>query len=160
MSLRIVPNDMTAAPLWLLLWASLSGCGQASSVPEPFETSHSTHDVMTWVLDPAADHVWASAGQIITETETLDLAPITDRGWDQVRASAAVVAEVGNLMMLPAHARDDADWMEISRGLFQAGLMAEKAAQAHDADALFDAGGAIYNVCVACHQLYAAEVKL
>ena len=137
----------------------LAGCEPAPA-PEPYVSVHNTHDVMTWLLDPAADQVWASAGQIITEAETVDLAPTTDAGWNEVRYSATVVAEAGNLLMLPAHARDQEDWMEISRGLFQAGVMAAEAAEAHDADALFDAGGVIYNVCVACHQLYAADIKL
>lgn len=151
-----LPNMSTSLSA-VLVCLLLGGCGQQSA-PSPFDNTHSTHDVMTWVLDPAADHVWASAGQIITEAETVDLAPTTDEGWDQVRYSATVVAEAGNLLMLPAHARDQRDWMEISHGLFQAGVLAEQAAQAQDADALFDAGGVIYNVCVACHQLYAANL--
>jgi len=142
----------------------LAGCGQPSGEQAPdgqaYESGHNTHDVMTWVLDPAADHVWASAGQIITEAETVDLAPTTDEGWVAVRHSAAVVAEAGNLLMLPAHARDQEDWVEISRGLYQAGVLAEQAADAQDADALFEAGGIIYNVCVACHQLYAADLRI
>jgi hypothetical protein len=153
-----------------LVMAALFGCGQTPvlapiSEPEPepesdsYQRLHSTYDLMAWLLDPAADHVWDSAGQIITEAETVDLAPTTDEGWDRVRHSAAVVTEVGNLLMLPAHAQDQLDWLEFSRGLSQAGLMAEQAAQAHDADALFDAGGVIYNVCVACHQLYAADLR-
>jgi hypothetical protein len=155
MSSRNIQYGISAALVGVLL----GGC-EPGSAPDPYMAAHNTHEVMTWVLDPAADQVWASAGQIITEAETVDLAPTTDEGWNEVRYSATVVAEAGNLLMLPAHARDQEDWVAFSRGLFQAGMMAEQAAQAHDADALFDAGGVIYNVCVACHQLYATEVKL
>jgi hypothetical protein len=156
MNVRHIQNLLAA----VLFGQALAGCADDGAMSDPFDNTHSTHDVMTWVLDPAADHVWASAGQIITETETVDLAPRTDEGWDRVRHSAAVVAEVGNLMLVPAHARDNEDWAEISRGLSRAGHLAEQAAAAHDADALFEAGGVIYNVCVSCHQLYAAHLRL
>jgi cytochrome c551/c552 len=36
-------------------------------------------------------------------------------------------------------------------------LQAMEAAEAEDSEALFEIGGHIYNVCVACHQVYARE---
>ena len=109
---------------------------------------------MAVVLEPAADKVWDSAGFIITERGVKDLAPTTDEGWENVRHGAAVVAETGNLLMMPGRAMPGDDWMEISAGLVQAGQRAMVAAEARDADALFEVGGEIYNVCVSCHQLY------
>jgi len=55
--------------------------------------------------------------------------------------------------MMPGRAAGD-DWIEYSRGLIDAGELAMKAALAQDADALFDAGGRIYQVCLACHNQY------
>lgn len=109
---------------------------------------------MRIVLDPAADVIWGSAGQVITADGVEDLAPTTDEGWLQVAHAAAVAAESGNLLMLPGRARDEGEWMEISRGLVRAGHRARIAAEAQDADALFAAGGLLYNVCVSCHQQY------
>ena len=71
-----------------------------------------------------------------------------------VRNNAAIVAQSGNLLMLPGIAIGENDWMELSAGLVDAGVMAIKAAEAQDSDALFKAGGQIYNVCRACHQQY------
>jgi len=53
---------------------------------------------------------------------------------------------------------DAADWNEYAQGL-NAGCVAGQIArlEAQDADALFDAGGAIYNVCRACHNQYMAQ---
>ena len=59
--------------------------------------------------------------------------------------------------MMPGLAMDAADWNEYAQGLTRAALQAKQAAQAQDADALFDAGGAIYNVCRACHNQYMAQ---
>lgn len=119
-----------------------------------YKSATSLHQTMEWILDPAADLVWDSAGSIITAAGTEELAPTTDAGWDNVRNNAAIVAQTGNLLMLPDHALGQGDWIELSKGLVDAGVLAVKAAEAHDADALFKAGGQIYNVCRACHQQY------
>jgi hypothetical protein len=119
-------------------------------VEPPFDVKQT----MNWVLDPAADVIWASAGSIITAEGEQDLAPTTEEGWNGVRHSAAVVAEVGGLLRLPGRARDQGEWLEISNGLTAAGLLALQAAQAQDKEALFDAGARLYSVCVSCHQHY------
>ena len=136
-----------------ILSLALAGCG-AGPPPASFESVHDVKETMRLVLDPAADIIWDSAGEIITADGVQDLAPTTDEGWLRVAHAAAVVAESGNLMMTPDRAVDQADWAEISRGLVRAGIRARDAAEAQDADALFVAGGHLYNVCVACHQQY------
>ncbi len=139
--------------LVVVVGAVAAGC-DSPPPPQPYQGVTEVPDVMTWILDPAADVVWASAGAIITEAGTEDLAPTTDEGWDHARNNAATIAEVGNLLMLPHLAKDQRDWIEISQGLVHAGVAARDAATAHDADALFEAGANLYNVCVSCHQLY------
>ncbi len=141
---------------WVLVvvfGAVATGC-DSPPPPQPYESVTELPEVMVWILDPAADVVWASAGSIITEAGTEELAPTTDEGWDHARNNAATIAEVGNLLMLPHLAKDQRDWIEISQGLVHAGVAARDAATAHDADALFEAGAHLYNVCVSCHQLY------
>ena len=136
---------------------ALVGCGGEAPPPAPFEAVHDVAETMRIVLEPAADVIWGSAGQVITADGVEDLAPTTDEGWLRVAHAAAVAAESGNLLMLPDRARDGGEWMEISRGLVSAGRRARVAAEAQDADALFAAGGLLYNVCVSCHQQYWLE---
>ena len=91
MTQRFNPASLQRSSLYAagtLLVAFLLGACQQPATPVPYIATHNTHEIMTWVLDPAADHLWASAGQIITEAETVDLAPTTDEGWSAVRASA------------------------------------------------------------------------
>ena len=57
-------------------------------------------------------------------------------------------------MMMPGLANGESDWNEYAQGLTRAALLAMAAAEAQDAEALFSAGGAIYNVCRACHNKY------
>ncbi len=131
----------------------LTGCAEQEQ-PKPqisFKPTGDTKHTMAFVLDPAADHIWDSAGSITTVDGTEDLAPTTDEGWLAVEHSAVVVAESGNLLLMPGRTVDDPDWDELSLALVDAGMNAQKAAAAQNADALFDAGGQIYRVCLSCH---------
>lgn len=144
------------------LWAptlflmAMAGCSAGSS-DTPYAPTGSQYQFMTDYLEPASDVIWDSAGAIITVEGELDLQPTTEEGWLKVVHAATVVAEGGNLLMMPGLAMDTEDWNEYAQGLTRAALQAKRAAQAQDADALFDAGGAIYNVCRACHNQYMAQ---
>ncbi len=124
----------------------------------PYHTDLEMHDLMALVLDPAADIIWGSAGAVITAEGERDLAPTTVAGWDRVRQGAASVIESANLLLLPTRAVDNADWREFSLGLVTMGNKAMAAAEAQDADALFQAGADLYQVCVACHQQYDRDI--
>ncbi len=147
---------------YILIALLLSACGQseqpASQMPHnqamPFQPTGDVKHLMQWVLDPAADQVWGAAGSIITAAGTQDLTPTTDAGWLAAQHSAAVVAESGNLLLMPGLARDHNDWQDYSLGLVAAGQLAMSAAAERDAEALFDAGGQIYRVCSSCHAVY------
>jgi len=137
----------------------LAACGPqeapgTKSSDLPFKPTGDALHLMEWVLEPAADHIWDSAGEIITAEGVRDLRPTTEEGWLAVQHSAAVVAESGNLLLMPGIARDSGDWQEISLAIVDAGLRAKAAAEAQDADALFEAGGHLYRVCVSCHAIY------
>jgi hypothetical protein len=130
------------------------GCAPAEeSAPAHYRPVASIRETMEWILDPAADVIWDSAGFIITVEGESDLAPTTDERWERVRNGAAVVAETGNLLMMPGRALGPA-WIAYARDLTAAGEDAIAAATVHDADALFDAGGALYEACLACHAQY------
>ena len=138
-----------------------TGCAWVTSEPMPSELASETtyrpianvRQTMEWILDPAADVIWDSAGFIITAQGEDDLAPTTEAGWEQVRNSATVVAETGNLLLMPGRV-GGADWVRYARGLTAAAEAAMAAAETHDAEALFDAGGEVYQACRACHEQY------
>ncbi len=141
--------------LTLVVLMLLGGCGQPEvSEPIPFKPTGDVKHTMVWVLDPAADVIWGATGSIITVDGTEDLTPTTEEGWLAVQHSATVVAEAGNLLLMPSLARDEEGWREISLGLIDVGVRAARAAEEHDAEALFDVGGQLYRVCVSCHTIY------
>ena len=133
---------------------ALSACQQQEAPPPaPFTLSANVQQSMLWILEPAADVIWDSAGFVIDESGETDLSPTTEEAWNQVLYAAATLSESGNLLMLPGRSSGD-DWNEYARGLVEAGKRARDAAEARDADALFDAGGQVYQVCRACHDQY------
>ena len=135
------------------LLVMLAGCAEPEVAP-PYNAVTDMKQFMNWILDPHADVIWGSAGIVATLEGEQDLRPTTQEGWDAVRNAAATVAEAGNLLMMPGHAQAGADWNEISQGLTATALRLVEAAENKDADAVFEQGGILYNVCVSCHQLY------
>ena len=110
-------------------------------------------DLMNWVLNPAAEAIWDSAGYVITAEGEIDLSPTTEDGWQQVEAGAAMVAESAHLLTVSGRSRGPA-WDAFAQGLIITGKKALSAAEAKDANALFDAGGEIYQVCRGCHDQF------
>jgi hypothetical protein len=149
--------SVVRAPLTVLLVALLAvGCGEERAALETsggVESNLEMHDFMGWVLDPLADVIWSSAGTITTVEGVEDLAPTTEEGWAEVRNAAATIAELGNLLQGPSYTEGE-DWNEYAQGLTSTAMLLIEAAEQQDDKKVFDLGGQLYNVCVACHQLY------
>ena len=144
-------------PRWLIVAASalaLAACAKPTSTPTPYDTSISTHDLMTDVVEPNADAVWHASGAIVDFQGEHDLSPTTDAGWADVRGHAAVIAEAGNLLLLPGRMRPGPTWTAKAHALTELGLEAVKAAKTKDKDAMLRIGGELDGVCDECHEVY------
>ncbi len=84
-------------------------------------------------------------------------APDDDDDWRAVLHNALMLAEAGNLLMLEGRARDDGEWMTMSRALVDAGISAVRAVEVRDVDALLGAGDEIVVACETCHVPYRDE---
>ena len=137
--------------VFLLLFA---GCGGERRAPG----SHAVADVkqvMSVILEPAADTYWDAVGTIIDTAGTEEIAPKNAEEWAEVWRAALVVTESGNLLMMEGRARDKDQWMRLARQLVDVGQKAMAAAESRDTAKVFYAGGEIYEVCSACHAAYA-----
>ncbi|MFC1795920.1 hypothetical protein ACFL1V_02335 [Pseudomonadota bacterium] len=140
-----------------IAFIALASCTRQQPANSPqYEAVTDIRDTMELIIDPAVDVIWDSAGSIITQAGEQDLAPTTPQAWAKVKAAAAVLAESGNLLMMPGRSAGP-DWDEHANGLIASGKLAMAAAQQQDARALFDAGGRIYQVCLACHNQYQVD---
>jgi hypothetical protein len=80
--------------------------------------------------------------------------PQTDEEWNEVKAKAITLVEVGNLLMLPSRSGGNDEWVKHAQALIAQSKIAIKATEAHDKDGLFNAGADIYDACVNCHKQF------
>ncbi|HEY9217746.1 MAG TPA: hypothetical protein VIO94_06850 [Phenylobacterium sp.] len=143
----------TAAALAAL--ALLASCSKPDTTP--YNVNVPLKEIMGHVIDPAAFMIWHASGWEITEAGERDLSPTTAEGWATVENGATILAESGNLLMLPDRALDDKEWMQFAARLTKEAMAAKAAAEAKDKQGLFDTGARIYQVCTDCHQKYVAK---
>ncbi|MFT4862452.1 MAG: cytochrome c556 [Pseudohongiellaceae bacterium] len=128
------------------------------AMTEQFNTTLDMKQLMSLVLEPAADTLWDSGGWVLDSAGYEELYPTTEEGWAFVRAQAAVIVETGNMLALPGRAEDNDAWMIYSQGLSEAGINAMTAAAAQNEEDFFQAGAQLYSVCTACHQAYNPDI--
>jgi hypothetical protein len=149
---------ITMAALAVLLTA----CNQKPATPAAgapkFDASLNVSEVMGHMVDPGAFMYWKGSGEEITEAGVKDLSPTTEEGWETLVSGATIVAQAGNVLQLPGYARaPEADWNKYAQQLTAQALVARAAAEKHDKKAVFDEGGKLYEVCVACHKQYVID---
>lgn len=121
----------------------------------PYRQAHDLDYLMENVIEHNADKFWGSAGWLMNADGMHSLRPTTEESWSDVTASAATVAEMGNVLMTPPYSKGrDAAWFQFSAALVDAGLRAQAAAEARDEERIFETGELLYRVCSACHAVY------
>lgn len=155
---------ITGAALGALVWWTAGVSGQtpsrAATRARPSSPAVATRpvasvkDVMTAILDPAADQVWAAVTVVESASGVEERMPRTEEEWAKVRGYAIAIAESGNLLALPGRAVDEGPWLAFSRALVDTGERAVRAAERKDTAALLDAGEQIYAACTQCHFVY------
>jgi hypothetical protein len=81
-------------------------------------------------------------------------APKTEVEWNLIRNQALMLAESGNLLLMPGRARDQGEWVKDAKMMIDAGAAAFKAAQAKDMDGIVALSEQLSNSCIACHLKY------
>lgn len=151
---------MRASNLLMVLIASsfLLGCSKAQrQAPNDFLLTLSDQQLMAHIVEPAAEHIWDSSGSIITAAGEESLAPTDEEGWLQAVAGAATLMESANLLLLPGRHREEPEWQAFAAALHTTAGEAHQAALGQSEPALFEAGAAVYQVCLGCHRQYALE---
>jgi hypothetical protein len=135
--------------LLIFLFFAGAAVAQAPSSYKPFGT---LADLMAGILLPNSETIFNVTRQ----------APKTDKEWTNVQTSAVVLAEVGNLLLLPGRKKEtgglvpvhSAEWRKHVRALVESAQGAYKAAQTKNADAVFNACEPLYQACFTCHETY------
>ena len=131
-----------------------ASCGGEAPAGPPFRTDNTVSVLMANMLDPAADLLWDAVGTVIDETGETYWEPETEEDWLQVKLGAMALAESANLLMMENRARDQDQWLRMSEAMADAAMLAFEAAEARDADRIFDLGEVVYATCNNCHSVY------
>lgn len=136
----------------LVVGALSAGCSKpAPAKPEvaaapsaSFKVVGPNRQIMLAVTIPASETVFNAAAE----------PPTTDDQWVSVERAALMLAESGNLLLVPGRAVDEGEWSRFSHMLIDTAAQAYAAAQAKDIDGVSEAGNAIYEACEGCHKKY------
>jgi hypothetical protein len=146
----------------------------AAQVPEA-----TIKDLMLGLVDTSADVVWLSVTTTVDDRGIVDVRPQNDEDWTQVRYGALRLAEAANLLKIPGRRvalpgekseapgvelepeemqaiieKDPAGWATRATALHDAAMLAVHAADARDADKIFEVGETIEHACEGCHRQY------
>jgi hypothetical protein len=136
-------------------------------------------EIMMSTIDPSADVVWNAVHTVVAKDGTVDIKPVNDEQWKEVRYAALRIAEGTNLLRMPgrhvAHPgeksetpgvelepaemekliNDDlAGFRRRADDLRKAALDALAAIDAKDTEKLFIVGEHIDQACENCHLKY------
>jgi|SRR5688572_5666147 hypothetical protein len=150
----------------------------ASPKPE-FLPEATIKDLMLGIIDGAADDVWLSVTTVVSDKGVEDTRPTNDEEWDKVRYGALTLVEASNLLTMPGRRvalpgeksvapgvelepeemeklinADLAGWATRAKALHDAAMLAVRAAEAKDADKIFEVGETIEHACEGCHRAY------
>ena len=162
--------------------AVAAGCQRKNAdvpIAPPFLPDATIKDLMLNVVDTSADVVWLSVTAVQDERGLTEIRPRNDDEWNKVKGGAITLAEAANLLMIPGRHvarpgeksetpgvelepqemevminQDRDSWNERAKALHMAALNALQAAEAHDADKIFEVGEQIENACENCHRQY------
>lgn len=140
--------------------AGLAGCAaQQQTAERPYEPVASVLELMESVVAHSAEEYWGAVSIVVDEDGVTENFPEGDEEWEEVWSAGMTLAESGNLLMMPPRAIEEEAWMRHSRDLVEVGREAAQAARERDPDRVLAVGEEVYNVCVACHDDYAAELS-
>ena len=121
--------------------------GAALAQAPSYQPVGSMGELMIYIIYPASDALF------YIEREP----PKTDVQWNVIRTQALMLAESGNLLMMPNRARDQGDWIKESKVMVDLAATAYRAALAKDMDGILAVNDKLADSCIACHQQYRAN---
>ncbi len=141
------------------------------------KTVAGVQDIMTYLVDPAADFLWESVSTTETAAGIEEKQPRTDEEWREVHKQAILLTEGANLLLIDRHVagegrsledhgtpgnltaaeseeairKDKQTFVAFALALRDVGEAFVAAADKRDPKAIIDAGDTMDQVCEGCH---------
>ena len=119
----------------------------APAAPSPYRNVGNMSRLMIDIIYPTSDAIF-----YVDRYE-----PKTEVQWNTLASQALILAESGNLLMMPGRARDQGNWIADSKLMIDAGAAAYRAARAKDLDGVRAVNDKLYESCVTCHTQYRSD---
>jgi len=148
----------------------------AAPAQSAFKPIATVREVMDHIIIPSSEVLFNAVTSVAGPNGVEDKAPSTDEDWAAVRKQAILLAEGGNLLMVPGRhiagpadksnnpgselepaqiealvAKNRAAWTKAAQGMIESSLLAIKAIDARNPEELSNAGGDIDAACESCH---------
>jgi hypothetical protein len=133
--------------MWKLALIFIAGAAIAQA--PSFQPVGSMSQLMVNIIYPTSDALF-----YIERTP-----PKTDVDWGLISNQALMLAESGNLLMMPGRARDQGNWITDSKMLVDVGSAAYKLALAKNMDGILALNDQLNASCVVCHQQYRPDYR-
>ncbi len=124
------------------LLAGLALAALCRAQPSGVKAVATVSQLMQAMIVPASNALFNVARQV----------PDSDADWAEVRNSAVMLAESGNLLLIGSRAEPSDTWASTSRALIEAGAGALKAAEARDPEGVGEAANQMIDACERCHE--------
>jgi len=118
--------------------------GAALAQAPAYQPVGNMSQLMVDIIYPASDAVF-----YIGRTK-----PKNDVEWNQFKTQALMLAESGNLLLMPGRARDQEKWVADTKLMIDVAKKAYKLAQAKNLDGILDLNDELNTACVTCHKDY------
>jgi cytochrome c556 len=152
---------------------------RAAAPPSTYKPTATVKDLMDYIVIPSSEALFNAVSSTTGPNGVENKEPKTDADWAAVRQRALLLAEAGNLLMVPGRhvaspkdksknpgselepaqmdalvAKSPAVFAQKARGIMDAALIALKAIDARDVEGLSNAGGDIDEACESCHLVF------
>jgi hypothetical protein len=171
--------SLLAIALLFLVNTCSRGEKQTPAAQSEFRPTATIKDIMDSIVDPSADELWESVSTTVDATGVHEKFPQTDEQWKAVRRDAIRLLEGSNLLLIPGRIvakpgeksenpgielepeqmqvlidKDREAFVKLAHGLHDRVMVAFKAIEAKDKEALLDSGDGIDQACENCHMKY------
>jgi hypothetical protein len=126
-------------------------CGSTAQSESRFQPVATIDQLMDGIVAPASEALFDA---VVYSNGRVEHAPATEDDWLRLQTQALVVAEAGNLLVMPSRAKDEGNWLTLSRAMTDEAVNVARAAEAKDVERVLQTGSALYRTCVACHRQY------
>jgi hypothetical protein len=112
------------------------------------------NEFMPHVMQLAGDSVWKWQGYVTDKDGEHSLFPKNDEEWETAESGALLLAEMTNVLLIPGRRVPDPEWDRAAGEVRKVALKAAAAAEKHDEEGFFAAGGELDEACDVCHMRF------